>query len=120
MLIFASTDAAEVQAGIERTIAAMCGFAAATDEPMFNLLGHFQAGRHTVIFFPRAAHRPACYFAAGSEKLAISPAILEMCGVLIATEPDHFDRIEARTARAIYEEVSLATDRFQRLAAMVA
>lgn len=115
MLIFDSADAAEIRADIERSIHALCRIESATDEPMFNLLTHYRAGRHSAVLFPRAAHRPACYFATGPEKCSISPAILEMCGVLVTTERDHFDRIDARTARAIYEEVSIATARFEQL-----
>jgi hypothetical protein len=86
------------------------------DEPMLNLLGHSRAGRFTVILFPRAAHRPACYFADGPEKLSVSPAILEMCGLLVTTHRDDFERIDAGIARAIYEEVSVQPDQFQHLA----
>jgi hypothetical protein len=117
LLVFRSADAAEIQAGVERAIAAMHRALDSTHEPMFNLLAHCRSGRYTVFFFPRAAHRPACYFAQGNEKLAISPAVLEMCGLLVVTQPDDFERIDAPTARAIYEEVTLATDRFDRLAA---
>ena len=95
MLIFGSTKAAEVQADIERSIDALRQIEAATDEPMFNLLAHFQAGRYTAVLFPRAAHRPACYFTTGPDQLSISPAVLEMCGILVTTEPDHFARIDA-------------------------
>jgi hypothetical protein len=115
MLIFRGTNAAEVQAHIEQAIAALGGIEVATDEPMFNLLVHYHANHYIVVLFPRAAHRPACYFAPGSDKLSISPAILEMCGLLVGTEPDHFERIDAATARAIYKEVSLLRDQFERL-----
>jgi hypothetical protein len=115
MLIFRGTSAAEVQAHVERAIAALGDSEDAPDEPMFNLLGHFHANHYSVVLFPRAAHRPACYFAAGSDKLSISPAVLEMCGLFVATEPEHFDRIDAETARGIYEEVTLSSEQLRRL-----
>jgi hypothetical protein len=118
MLIFRGTNAAEVQANIKRAIAALGDIKDSTDEPMVNLLGHSQADGHTVVLFPRATHRPACYFATGSDKLSISPAVLEMCGLLVATEPEHFDRIDAATAKSIYEEVSLGAEEFDQLAAL--
>jgi hypothetical protein len=108
MLVFRSASASDAQSDLELTIN---GMSTESSEPMFNLLGHFQSGRHTDILFPRAAHRPACYFAEEPEKLSISPAVLEMCGLLIATEPDHFNRIDAATARSVYEEVSISSGR---------
>ena len=76
------------------------------EEPLFNLLAHFAAGQFTAILFPRIAHRPACYFATGAERIAVSPGVLEMCGVFVVTEPADFERMDVDLARAIYEEVS--------------
>ncbi len=92
------------------------GFPESLDEPMFNLLALFRDGRYICVLFPRAAHRPARYFAAEPERLAISPAALEMAGILIVAEPDHLDRLDAATARSIYEEVCLDKARFNQLA----
>jgi hypothetical protein len=67
------------------------------------------------VLFPRAAHRPSCYFAEGDARLAISPAALEMGGVLVAAEPEQLDRVDAASARRIYEEVSIDRAQFERL-----
>jgi hypothetical protein len=120
MFVFGGTSAVQVEADIERSIDALRRIADTADEPMFNLFAHYQNGRYTVILFPRAAHRPSCYFKTGPEKISVSPAVLEIAGILVATEPDHFDRIDAHAARAIYEEVSIAADAFKRLKAIVA
>jgi hypothetical protein len=116
LLVFSGTNVATLEDNIECAITAMQRIVSTNDEPMLNLLGHSRAGRFTVILFPRAAHRPACYFAEGDEKLSVSPAILEMCGLLVATHRDDFERIDATIARAIYGEVSLQSDQFRRLA----
>ncbi len=105
MLVFPGTDEAAVGVEVERAIGTLPQPEAA-DEPMFNLLAHFDVRRYTVILFPRTAHRPACYFATGPDRIVVSPAILEMCGILVVTEPADFERLDAATARAIYEEVS--------------
>jgi hypothetical protein len=117
MLVFASSSGQQLQADLTRSIDALRTIEATDDEPMLNLLARYAAGSFTAVLFPRAAHRPACYFATGLDQLAISPAILEMCGILVATEPDHFARIDAHTARAIYEEVSISTTHFEQLIA---
>jgi hypothetical protein len=119
MLVIRSINATDVAAGIERSIDALQQTEPTTAEPMFNLLARFAAGLYTVVLFPRAAHRPACYFATGQEQLLISPAVLEMGGILVATEPDHFARINTHAARTIYEDVSFSAARFEDLAATI-
>jgi hypothetical protein len=119
MLAIRGTNSADVTANLGRSINALQQVEVATDEPMFNLLAHFAAGSYIVVVFPRAAHRPACYFATSPDQLLISPAVLEMGGILVATEPDHFARIEAQTARMIYEEVSISSARFANLIAKI-
>jgi hypothetical protein len=117
MLVFRGTKAIDVAAEIEHSIDALQQIESATEEPMFNLLAQLTGGRYTAVLFPRAAHRPACYFATGPEQLLISPAILEMGGILVTTEPDHFARTDARAARAIYDVVSISVARFAELVA---
>jgi hypothetical protein len=120
MAIFTGPDAPTLQSNVERAIDELRRITNSNEEPMLNLLAYCQAGRFTVILFPRAAHRPAFYFATGSDHLAISPAVLEMCGILVATEPEHFDRVDANVARGIYEEVSIPSKLLDRLLAAIA
>lgn len=120
MLVIRNTNAANVAADIERSIDALQKIEQVIDEPMFNLIAHFAAGRYTIVFFPRAAHRPACYFATGPDQLLVSPAVLEMSGILVTTEPDHFARIDASTARAIYEDVSINAAQSTAIADLIA
>jgi hypothetical protein len=81
-----------------------------------NLLAHHKDQRWLVMVFPRAQHRPACYFVEGASQLLVSPAILEMCGILVTTEHEHYERLDAPTARTIYQEVSIDSLKFQKLA----
>lgn len=119
MLIFDGASLADVGADIERAIDVLRRIESAAaepvDEPMLNLISHFKDGRFTAVLFPRAAHRPACYFKTGDEQLLISPAVLEMCGILVTTEPEHFARVDAEVARGIFEEVSVDASSFSAL-----
>lgn len=120
MLVFRGAGAKDIQTDVERSIDALAAIEATTGEPMFNLLAQVRDGYFVAALFPRAAHRPACYFASGPDQLTVSPAILEMCGILITTEIDHFARIDAHLARTIYEEVSLPAAKFELLVAKLA
>jgi len=116
-LVFGNTNLAELQADMEGATEALSRIELTPDEPMVNLVAHHDGDRFQVVLFPRAAHRPSCYFATGSDQLLVSPAVLEMCGLLVATEPDQFARIDTPIARAIYEEVSIPAGRFDQLVA---
>jgi Domain of unknown function (DUF4922) len=120
ILLFASADLAEVAADVNATLDVLCRDAASGDEPMVNVVVTMRDERVVAAIFPRAAHRPTCYFAEGSERLAISPAALEMAGVLVVAEPEQFPRVDAAIARRIYEEVSLDSRRFDALIASLA
>ena len=79
---------------------------------MFNLIALVRDGRYWAILFPRAAHRPSCFSAPGDARLAISPAALEMAGLLVVSDPAQLDRVDAQTAHTIYQEVCLNDTRF--------
>jgi Domain of unknown function (DUF4922) len=119
LLIAQNAELSEVGRAVEQAINALREMEQSSDEPMLNLLAYHDGGQYTAILFPRRAHRPACYFATDAEQLLISPAVLEMCGILVATEADHFEQINAEIARAIYREVSISDVDFERLVARV-
>jgi hypothetical protein len=106
MIILVGDVATHVRTGMELALDRLRRDRAATDETMFNAIAHFDGNRYVTILFPRTAHRPACYFASGPDRIAVSPAILEMCGILVVTEDADFARIDVDGARSIYEEVS--------------
>ncbi|MFH1464852.1 MAG: DUF4922 domain-containing protein [Pseudomonadota bacterium] len=78
------------------------------EEPRLNLLCTARGGDVLALLFPRAAHRPACYFAPEPERLAVSPGALDMAGALVSVRAADFARLDAPTVAAIYREVSLA------------
>lgn len=80
------------------------------NEPMVNIISTYDKNQWTVYLFPRARHRPACFFAEGEERLLVSPGAIDMAGVIVVPERDHFERIRAEQVEAIYAEVSLAED----------
>jgi hypothetical protein len=74
---------------------------------MINLVVTRDGGRWTVIIFPRSKHRPDRYFADGDAKLTVSPAAIDLAGVLVVPQPDHFSKITSRDVEEIYAEVTL-------------
>lgn len=88
-------------------------------EPLVNILAVYRDGRYLAVVWPRSRHRPGCYFENGGARIAVSPAAMEMAGILVVAEPEHFDRVDRQTAVSIYAEVSLNVAEFEELARVV-
>jgi len=85
------------------------------EEPMLNALCWFENEKWICLLFPRKAHRPQCYFREDDGKMLISPASVEMGGLIIAARPEDFERIGASDIREIYSEVSISKDEIEKL-----
>jgi ATP adenylyltransferase/5',5'''-P-1,P-4-tetraphosphate phosphorylase II len=86
----------------------------AKSEPMINLVVTSDGAKWTVIVFPRDKHRPDRYFAEGDAKLTISPAAIDLAGVLVVPQPDHFKKITSQDVEEIYAEVTLNGELFDK------
>lgn len=77
-------------------------------EPMLNILSWFENGKWIISVFPRKAHRPSCYFLEDEGKYLISPASVEMGGLIVAARREDFERINENVIKQIYNEVTLS------------
>src|SRR5499433_392671 len=96
----------------DRALRLLAEITKAESEPMINLVATRDGDRWTLIVFPRSKHRPDRYFAEGDAKLTVSPAAIDLSGVLVVPQPDHFARITSRDAEEIYAEVTLGGNVF--------
>ncbi len=80
------------------------------EEPMMNIVGWCEADHFDIVVFPRAKHRPDCYYKEGDEQLLISPGALDMAGLIITPREEDFRKMDAEKAVAILQEVSLDID----------
>ena len=76
-------------------------------EPRMNIVCWKDGEEVVTPIFPRAKHRPDCYFAQGDEQLLISPGALDMCGLLITPREEDFRKLTPEMAIDILREVSL-------------
>jgi hypothetical protein len=79
-------------------------------EPMMNLIGFVRDERVFLVIFPRHVHRPAAFFLSGDGRIAVSPAVAEMGGVIVTPVARDFVRLNADIVEGIYREVSLGAD----------
>jgi hypothetical protein len=99
----------------DSALSSLAGITGAESEPMINVVAFWGSGQWTAIVFPRSKHRPARYFAEDDSKLTVSPAAIDLAGVLVVPRPDHFARITSRDVEEIYAEVTLDEARFSQL-----
>lgn len=88
-------------------------------EPMLNIVCFVDRGVYTVLLFPRARHRPECFFAEGEQRLVISPGAVDMAGILVVPEHQHYEKIGAQQIEMIFSEVSLNSDFVEEIVAQV-
>ena len=60
-----------------------------------------------IVIVPRKSHRPSCYGNTPSDFM-ISPGAIDMAGLMISVRREDFDRIDAKTARKIYDDVAFS------------
>ncbi len=92
----------------------------ANQEPMMNLACWFDDGQWTLVVFPRSKHRPARFFAEGPRQLRVSPAVLDLCGVITIPHEEDFVKMRAGDVEEILEEVVLDTESFRDLTGALA
>lgn len=91
----------------------------AGDEPPVNIAGSYRAGTWRLLVFPRRKHRPDAFFAEGDARIAVSPAVMEMAGVIVTPMERDFGRLDARAVERIYNEVSLDAETHERVLSSV-
>jgi len=87
----------------------------AREEPMMNILTLFKAGRWRTLIFPRVLHRPFQYFEDGEKNILVSPASVDMGGVIITPLEKDFKKITKEDIKDIFRQVLLPNDRFDDL-----
>jgi hypothetical protein len=85
------------------------------NEPMMNIIGSHNGKELRLMIFPRAKHRPGAFFREGNARVVISPAVIEMGGVLVTPMEKDFERLDASAVEDIFREVSMKGDVVQSI-----
>jgi len=85
------------------------------EEPMVNVLCWYDhQGWHLLLFY-RKAHRPSCYYRQDDQQRLISPAAVEMGGLLIAARQEDYNALTVEELASIYNEVAWDDETLSRL-----
>lgn len=85
-------------------------------EPMMNLICSYDEdiGFYVIIFL-RSKHRPDCFFKADPDKILISPAAIDLGGVVVTPIEEDFIRTDKDLLQKIFSEVSFDKKTFSLL-----
>jgi ATP adenylyltransferase/5',5'''-P-1,P-4-tetraphosphate phosphorylase II len=97
---------------LERTLKVLSELIPGNLEPMINIVGRFKNGLYDILLFPRSKHRPDSYFLEGERKRTISPAALDLAGIIVAPDARDFHDLESDELLAILREVTLNREAF--------
>jgi ATP adenylyltransferase/5',5'''-P-1,P-4-tetraphosphate phosphorylase II len=84
------------------------------EEPMMNIICSYHSSWRLLVF-PRSKHRPSYFFEEGENKLLISPAAVDLGGVLILPREEDFNKITKELIIDIFKQVILNDDEFSYL-----
>lgn len=76
-------------------------------EPMMNVIAWHYQDEWYIAVFPRAKHRPDCFYAEGEDNLLISPASVDLGGVFITPLEKDFLKITGNDIEAILKEICI-------------
>lgn len=78
--------------------------AAGDEEPMMNVLCRYEDGRYILTVIPRKRHRPS-FYGDGEGQMLVSPASVDLAGVLITPREKDFNEIDEQAIERIYKEL---------------
>lgn len=83
------------------------------NEPMMNILSFFEKGRWRVIIFPREKLRPSHFYKNDENQVVVSPASVELGGILVLPRKEDFMSISNKVVSEIYNEITLPYSDFE-------
>jgi hypothetical protein len=110
IILIEGSDPGNVSSAVRESIDALRTDTGRYEEPMINIIGHYSSRKFLLAVFPRRAHRPAAFFREDDSRIIISPAVMEMGGIMVTPSEVDFNRLDAPTIESIYREVSLIRD----------
>jgi hypothetical protein len=105
-VVFEGTSLENVTQAILRQLAKIQAILNTAGEPKINVICNYIAPQWRVILFPRRKHRPEVFFKEGDDKVVISPASVDMGGLIITPVEKDFNSVDADMIEEIYREVS--------------
>lgn len=85
------------------------------EEPLMNVLCNYENDSWRLIIFPRAKHRPTHYFASGAKQIIVSPAAVDLGGLMITPRKEDFNKITKDDLIEIFRQTTVTKEMFEYL-----
>jgi ATP adenylyltransferase/5',5'''-P-1,P-4-tetraphosphate phosphorylase II len=85
------------------------------EEPLMNVLCNYENDSWRLIIFPRAKHRPTHYFATGAKQIIVSPAAVDLGGLMITPRKEDFDKITKDDLIEVFRQTTVTKEMFEYL-----
>ncbi|MFO7874645.1 MAG: DUF4922 domain-containing protein [Bacteroidales bacterium] len=104
-MVLESQDQEKLAGYLEDLLLRMKTIDAQDPEPMLNVLVSWKHDQWRVFVFPRKKHRPAQYYLEGDQRILMSPASVDLGGMLITPREEDFHKMDANSIKGIFEQV---------------
>lgn len=116
IIFIESTDKSEIEKTFRVIYKVYEKLSSNTQEPMLNIVSAYDlAFGWSVIIFLRSKHRPEVFYKNEPDKLLISPAAIDLGGVVVTPREEDFHKIDKEILSQIFNEVSLDKTTFSRI-----
>lgn len=106
-------DRPRVVGETERALGHLSAVTGRTPEPWCNVAAWHEPGAgFSLVLFPRSRHRPDAFH---TGELTVSPATLDMSGLLVVPFAKDFERLTGDEVAAVYREVTIDEEPFRDL-----
>ena len=116
IIFIESKDEAEIVKAFVKIYDSYNGLVNSKSEPMMNILCNYdETSGWSIIIFLRSKHRPKIFYMEDPDKLLVSPAAVDLGGLLIIPREEDFERLNKELIQNIFNEVSLNDRIFSEL-----
>lgn len=120
LILIESTEQKMIENSFGKILKAYEKLSKTESEPMMNLLCNYDKEfGWSLIIFLRSKHRPECFYKDDPDKILISPAAIDLGGVVVTPREEDFVRLDKELLGQIFREVSLDKETFSALAKKV-
>jgi Domain of unknown function (DUF4922) len=114
-LIVESTDKLQLLEFLENILEAWKKILGSLEEPKMNILCSYQEELWRLIILPRRKHRPDIYFLKGDDRVLISPAAVDIGGLVITPLEKDYLRTDAELIENIFAEVTESPEIIEKI-----
>lgn len=114
-LILQSRDKSEIINHFNRILNYLSIDVSTNEEPLLNVISFYENDEWRLLIIPRRLHRPKEYFLEDEKRILISPASVDMLGLLITPREEDFNKITELDIKNIYEQVLFDSTNMEKI-----